>query len=71
MSGHIAKISLQQISALKGAGLKVKPGPCLYRIVTKNWGEVETLHRIISDPEHSPDFVNGDFRIYLAMLTRP
>ncbi len=72
MAGHIAAISLRQVSTLKGAGLDVRvSSSCVYRILTNNWAEVETLHRIVPDLDHSPYFVNGNFRIYVAMLTRP
>lgn len=63
-----ATISMQQLAALKAAGLDVRHEISVYRILTGNWHEVETLHKIVPDPEHAPAFINGDFRIYLAML---
>jgi hypothetical protein len=63
-----AAVSIQQIAALKTTGLDVRHDGGVYRILTGCWAEVETLHQIVPDPEHSPYLVNGDFRIYLAML---
>ena len=54
---------------MRAAGLKVKTDFFVYRILTRSRAEVEAMHRIVKDPDHSPDFVNGDSRIYLAMLT--
>lgn len=71
MIEHVAKVSLRQVSLLRAANLEVKHDGHIYRILTRTWSEVETLHRIIPDPEHSPSFINGDFRIYTATLTRP
>lgn len=71
MSGHSTEVTLHQIALLRGAKLEVKLDGHIYRILTKNWAEVETLHRIVPDPNHSPSFINGDFRIYIATLTRP
>jgi hypothetical protein len=71
MPGHSAEVTLHQIALLRGAKLEVKLDGHIYRILTKNWAEVETLHRIVPDPNHSPSFINGDFRIYKATLTRP
>lgn len=65
---HAASVSIQQIAALRSAGLDVRHDGGIYRILTGRWTEVETLHRIVPDPEHAPAFVNGDFRIYLAVL---
>lgn len=59
---------MQQLAALKTAGLDVRHETSVYRILTENWAEVETLHKIVPDPEHAPAFINGNFRIYLAML---
>lgn len=70
MTGHIAEVSLRQIALLRAAKLEVKHDSNIYRILTKNWAEVETLHRIIPAPDHSPSFINSDFRIYKAMVTR-
>lgn len=64
----VASVSIQQIAALKTAGLDVRHDGGVYRILTGCWAEVETLHQIVPDPEHAPAFINGDFRIYLAML---
>lgn len=71
MPGQPAKVELHQIALLRAAELEVKLDGCIYRILTKSWAEVETLHRIIPDPDYSPDFVNGNFRIYKATLTQP
>lgn len=71
MSGRIAEVALHQIALLRGAKLEIKLNGCLYRILTKNWGEVETLHRIIPDPEYAPVFINGNFRIYEATIIQP
>jgi len=69
-TAHTAAASIRQIAALKSAGLDVRHDGGIYRILTGKWAEVETLHRIVSDPEHAPAFVNGDFRIYLVVLTQ-
>ena len=69
MTGHIARVTIQQIDALRAAGLEVRINVCVYRILTKTPAGVEILHQIVKDPDHSPDFINGNFRIYLAMLT--
>lgn len=71
MSEHIAEIALHQIALLKAAKLEVRLDGCIYRILTKTWAEVSTLHRIIPDADHAPVFVNGDFRIYKARVIRP
>lgn len=70
MTGHIAEVTPHQIALLRAAKLEVRLDGNIYRIVTKTWAEVETLHRIIPDPDHTPSFVNGNFRIYKAMVTR-
>lgn len=70
MPGHIAEVTLHQIALLRAAKLEVKLDGYIYRILTKTWAEVETLHRIIPDPDYSPEFINGDFRIYKAMVTQ-
>ena len=63
-----ATVSMGQLAALKTAGLDVRHEGSVYRILTGNWDEVETLHKIVPDPEHAAAFINGNFRIYLAML---
>ena len=45
---HTAAASIQQIAALKSAGLDVRHDGGIYRILTGKWAEVETLHRIVS-----------------------
>ncbi len=70
MIEHVAKVSLHQIALLRAANLDVKLDGHIYRILTRTWSEVETLHRIIPDPEHVPSFCNGNFRIYKAMVTQ-
>ncbi len=70
MTSRIAEVTLHRIALLRAAKLEVKLDGHIYRILTKNWAEVETLHRIVPDPDHSPSFINGDFRIYKAMVTR-
>lgn len=67
-TAHVASVSIQQLAALKTAGLDICHDGSVYRILTSSWAHVETLHKIIPDPEHAPAFVNGDFRIYLAMM---
>ncbi len=69
-TASVASVSVRQLAALKTAGLDVRHEHSIYRILTGKWAEVETLHRIVSDPEHAPAFINGDFRIYLAVLTQ-
>lgn len=70
MIEHVAKVSLHQIALLRAANLEVKHDGHIYRVLTRTWSEVETLHRIIPDPEHAPSFRNGDFRIYKATVTQ-
>lgn len=71
MPGQPAEVALHQITLLRAAKLEVKLDGHIYRILTKSWAEVETLHRIVPDPDYSPDFINGNFRIYKATLTQP
>ena len=71
MTSHIAEVALHQIALLRAAKLEVKLDGHIYHILTKNWAEVETLHRIVPDSDYSPDFINGNFRIYKATLTQP
>jgi len=71
MTNAAAEVALHQIALLRAAKLEVKLNGYIYRILTKNWGEVETLHRIVPDPEHAPVFINGDFRIYEATIIQP
>ncbi len=71
MIDHVAEITLHQIALLRGAKLEVKLDGHIYRILTKTWEEVKTLHQIIPDADYSPVFINGNFRIYKARITRP
>lgn len=71
MPGQPAEVALHQIALLRGAKLEVRLDGRIYRILTKNWAEVETLHRIVPDPEHAPVFINDDFRIYEATIIQP
>jgi hypothetical protein len=69
-TAYVAGVSIQQLAALKTAGLDIRHDAGIYRVITTNWAGVETLHQIVPDPEHAPAFINGDFRIYLAMLVQ-